>query len=295
MQRSPTRKDPVPPTPPLDTAAKGSEEMDPTLMPGPATSANVEAVHQLRLPPPQMDVRDLSSFFWALEHWFEASSIPPRMDNRRFHIVMAQIPTSVVAEVRCLLEDPPEAERYAFAKRTLINHFEESQRSRLHRLLATMELGDRKPTQLLAEMRRTANNAMSEQMLFDLWIGRLPAHVQSGAIAASGNTTDKARVADAVMDCLANQQRNDAFHSVSEMRMPSEQRHSGQRRPMSDSSGWMEKDADTSDLYLHYPEVQYGEPDEQEDAGEEYLGEEYLEEGDEIEDVFPFEKDDYVM
>ncbi|XP_035914591.1 uncharacterized protein LOC118513201 [Anopheles stephensi] len=66
-----------------------------------------------------------------------------------------------------------------------------------------MSLDNRKSSQLLAEMRCTANGAMTDSMLVDLWIGRLPPYVQSSVIAAAPNVADKVRVADSVMDSFA--------------------------------------------------------------------------------------------
>lgn len=100
----------------------------------------------------------------------------------------------------------------------MIQNFEESQRSRLHRLLSEMNLGDRKPSQLLSEMRRTVNGAISDSMLLDMWTGRLPPYVQSAVIAAPQNVEEKVKVADAVMDSFALYGRTNAYQTVAEVR-----------------------------------------------------------------------------
>lgn len=227
MPRSPTKPKPNA-LPPADQ--DNTEAVSPTGV-GERSSvpaANPECAHidnyQVRLPPPEMDTRDLQSFFWVLEHWFAATGITARMDQRRFHIVMAQLPAKVLPEVRPLLEQPPDQERYNFVKNTLIAHFQESQRSRLQRLLSSMELGDRKPSQLLTEMQRTAANAMSEAMLLDLWIGRLPPNVQAAVIATRGEARDQARVADAVMDCLVTSASHGRHYPVSEVHQHDDRR-----------------------------------------------------------------------
>lgn len=188
---------------------------EPHMESGPRNS--VEAINTMRLNPPEMCTEDLQSYFWALEHWFAATGITENMDARRYHMVLAQLPARSLPDLRPLLDAVPNANRYEFAKRTIIAHFEESQRSRLHRLLSGMELGDRKPSQLLAEMRRTANGAMTDSMLLDLWIGRLPPHIQSAAIAAPADATQKASVADAVMDSYALYHRTGPYQSIGEV------------------------------------------------------------------------------
>ncbi|XP_058118076.1 uncharacterized protein LOC131284687 [Anopheles ziemanni] len=178
----------------------------------------VEIVNTMRLKPPELDTTDIHTFFYALENWFDAWNIAPSHHVKRFNILKTQIPTRILPQLRHLLDNVPNVERYEAAKRTIVQHFEESQRSRLHRLLSDMNLGDRKPSQQLAEMRRTANGAISDSMLVDLWIGRLPPYIQSAVIAASPDVEDKAKVADSVLDSFALYHQTGAYQQVSEVR-----------------------------------------------------------------------------
>uniref|UniRef100_A0A2M4BWK7 Tick transposon n=1 Tax=Anopheles marajoara TaxID=58244 RepID=A0A2M4BWK7_9DIPT len=66
-----------------------------------------------------------------------------------------------------------------------------------------MELGDRRPSELFADMRHAANTALSETVLQDLWASRLPAHAQSAVIAFRGTIAEKMAVADAIIDSLS--------------------------------------------------------------------------------------------
>ncbi|XP_035917780.1 uncharacterized protein LOC118515188 [Anopheles stephensi] len=178
----------------------------------------VQTMNALRLKPPELSTADIHTFFFALENWFEVLNIPPRSDAKRFNILKTQIPTSILPEVRHFLENVPSTDRYEAAKRSLIQHFEESQRNRLHRLLSEMHLGDRRPSQLLAEMRRTANGALTDLALVDLWISRLPPYVQSAVLAAAKDVDEKVKVADAVMDSFALYHRTGSYPNVSEVK-----------------------------------------------------------------------------
>ncbi|XP_058130143.1 uncharacterized protein LOC131286271 [Anopheles ziemanni] len=197
------------------TASAQPTKTEPHMASG--ASISVEAINTMRINPPDMNIEDLQSYFWALEHWFAASGITETMDARRYHIVLAQLPARSRPDLRPLLDAAPAGNKYEFAKRTIIAHYEESQRSRLQRLLSDMVLGDRKPSQLLAEMRRTANGAMSDSMLLDLWIGRLPPHIQCAVIATPAAAAEKARVADAVMDSYALHHRTGPYQSIAEV------------------------------------------------------------------------------
>ncbi|XP_041769588.1 uncharacterized protein LOC121592254 [Anopheles merus] len=178
----------------------------------------VETVNAMRLKPPELDTADIHTFFYALENWFDAWNIHPHHHVRRFNILKTQIPTRILPELRPILDSVPNIDRYESAKKAIIQHFEESQRSRLHRLLSEMSLGDRKPSQLLAEMRRTANGAMTDSMLIDLWIGRLPPYVQSAVIASSQNADEKVKVADSVVDSFALYNRSGPYQTIAEVR-----------------------------------------------------------------------------
>nr|XP_049461201.1 uncharacterized protein LOC125906439 [Anopheles coluzzii]XP_049467071.1 uncharacterized protein LOC125908390 [Anopheles coluzzii] len=196
----------------VNDAAAAAPTMEPT------TERQVDTCHAIRLNVPEMDTNNLPSFFCALEHWFAASGITAKMDNRRFHIAMAQIPLRLFSELQPLLGNVPATDRYDFVKKTILAHYSESQRRRLHRLLYATELGDRKPSQLLAEMRRAAGDTIIESLLVDLWIGKLPPHVQSAVIAAQGATADKTAVADAIMDCISPLATTSACNTMAEVR-----------------------------------------------------------------------------
>lgn len=178
----------------------------------------IEALNAMRISPPELNTADIHTFFYALENWFEVWNISPKSDIKRYNLLKAQIPTRLLPELRHILENVPEKGKYAAAKKAIIQHFEESQRSRLHRLLSEMNLGDRKPSQLLSEMRRTANGAIADSMLLDMWIGRLPPYVQSAVIAAPHSAEEKVKVADAVTDSFALYSRMNPYPSVSEVR-----------------------------------------------------------------------------
>lgn len=95
----------------VNDAAAASPTMEPT------TERQVDTCHAIRLNVPEMDTNNLPSFFCALEHWFAASGITAKMDNRRFHIAMAQIPLRLFSELQPLLGNVPATDRYDFVKK----------------------------------------------------------------------------------------------------------------------------------------------------------------------------------
>ena len=64
-----------------------------------------------------------------------------------------------------ILENPPEHDKYNKLKETLIARFTDSQEKQILMLLLGIELGDKKPSQLLRDMRALAMENATEGLL----------------------------------------------------------------------------------------------------------------------------------
>ncbi|XP_052863823.1 uncharacterized protein LOC128270462 [Anopheles cruzii] len=160
----------------------------------------VDALQQLRMPPPPMDPTNIEGYFLTLKYWFIANGISAAQDKARYNYVMAQIPPNTLLELQSKLEDVPRTGQYAHVRKVLLEHHSDSQQRRLQRVLAEMTLGDQKPSQLYNEMRRVANDTISELALVGLWTARLPTNVRDIVVANRGPVSEKTAVADAVME-----------------------------------------------------------------------------------------------
>ncbi|GFT03459.1 uncharacterized protein TNCV_2986151 [Trichonephila clavipes] len=79
------------------------------------------------------------------------------------------------------------------------SQYAESEEQRLRGLISGMQLGDRKPSRLLLEMRSKADSRISEELLKSLFLQRLPTHVQQ-ILAISNDQLDKlAEIVDGIM------------------------------------------------------------------------------------------------
>lgn len=165
-------------------------------------AANVDAVNLPRLNPPVMTSSNIESYFMSLEFWFAASGIGNLHDAKKYNIVMAQVPPNKLTELRSIIEATPDANKYLYIKRKLIERFADSQQKRLQLVLSDMPLGDMKPSQLFNEMRRVAGNSLCEPVLLDLWASRLPPHAQAAVIASKGDSSEKATIADAIVESM---------------------------------------------------------------------------------------------
>lgn len=127
-----------------------------------AAAGQVETVTVPRLNPPSMADSNIESYFMSLDFWFAASGITAQHDNRKFNIVMAQVPPNKLTELRGILEAVPEVGKYTYIKAKLIEYFADSQQRRLQRVLSDMPLGDMKPSLLFNEMKRVAGTSLSD-------------------------------------------------------------------------------------------------------------------------------------
>lgn len=116
------------------------------------------------------------TWFNQLDAKFRANNV--RSDDLKFCLVIDNLDKDTMLEVADVLDNPPEDNKYQKLKDTLISRLTDSDEKKWKKLLTDIELGDRKPTSLLREMRTLTGNAVSEQMLQTLWLQRMPVRVQ---------------------------------------------------------------------------------------------------------------------
>lgn len=161
----------------------------------------VNALNFPRLVTPTFMPEEIDNWFYLLESYFAASNI--LSDQTKFDTVRSQFPISRLRELRPLAEasmQQPRGTRYEHLKANLLNVLQESQQRRLRQILEDMPLGDKKPSQLYHDLVYSAQNAISESALLDLWYTRLPESVASSAMITNTSTLDKLRMADVTYD-----------------------------------------------------------------------------------------------
>ncbi|KNE87923.1 hypothetical protein PSTG_18683 [Puccinia striiformis f. sp. tritici PST-78] len=79
--------------------------------------------------------------------------------------------------------------------------FSESSEKQILKLITGLELADRKPTQLLREMRTLAGQSVSDEVLTTLWLQRMPNNFRCILSACKNQDVDDlAEIADRIMD-----------------------------------------------------------------------------------------------
>ncbi|XP_025159773.1 uncharacterized protein LOC112589687 [Harpegnathos saltator] len=100
-----------------------------------------------------------------------------------------------------ILTSPPVIDKYVTLKTQLLARFADSADKQLHRLLTDLELGNRKPSQLLRHMRTLAGDRVSQDILRVRWLALLPPGIQRVLkILRTTCLEDLSTVADELME-----------------------------------------------------------------------------------------------
>ena len=82
--------------------------------------------------------------------------------------------------------------------------FKQSTAEQFLELIEQQQLGDRRPSELLTDMQRTADGRVTDDFLEPLWLSRLPDHVSAVVSALEVPLVQKGKAADKVMDKLVS-------------------------------------------------------------------------------------------
>ncbi|XP_058987782.1 uncharacterized protein LOC131806915 [Musca domestica] len=137
-------------------------------------------------------------WFKQMESQFIMAGIT--QDSTKFHTIVASIESSILEKVSNIIVDPPAENMYDTLKEKLISSFSDSEEKRLKKLLTNVELGDKKPSELLSEMRSLSQGKVSNDILKQLWMQRLPSQMKA-ILSVSEDSLDKlSTMADKIAD-----------------------------------------------------------------------------------------------
>ena len=154
----------------------------------------------LKLPP--FWPADPDVWFAQVEAQFSTRGITAQ--KTKYEYVVASLSPEFATEVRDLILDVP-TNPYDTLKQQLIARTAVPEQRRLQRLLHSVELGDRRPTQLLRRMQQLLGDntaAANSPLVRELFLQRLPPNVRM-VLASSGDAStldELATLADRVLD-----------------------------------------------------------------------------------------------
>lgn len=133
-------------------------------------------IHKVSVKNAPFNRDDPEIWFMQLEAQFGLAGVTT--DNTKYSYLVAAMDNETVKCVRDKLLNPPNADKYESLKRTIIDRLCDSAKAKLNRLLSGMQLGDRKPSQLLREMQTLATEQITGAALQTMWLQRLPLNAQ---------------------------------------------------------------------------------------------------------------------
>lgn len=163
--------------------------------------SNVDMAESVKVKLPDFVEEHADLWFWQVESAFEAASMTS--DKKKYCTVIGQLPTRVMYKLADLRTNPPATgQMYTTLKTRIISEFADSTQTKITKLLGELALGDRKPSQLLAEMRsKAAETPVTDDLLKQLWMRNLPGYIRAILSADESITlTAAATMADRIME-----------------------------------------------------------------------------------------------
>lgn len=152
---------------------------------------------------PLFNPMDPALWFAMCESTF-ALAVPKQITDSRtkFNYCVAHLPPETASLVRDIIVRERTDASYDELKKAIIDRCGESRTQEIRRLITGEQLGDRKPSELLRDMtRRAENHDISDTLLLELFLQQMPQNVQ--IILASVQPLDSktaASIADRVME-----------------------------------------------------------------------------------------------
>ena len=147
--------------------------------------------------PPPFWKSNAEPYFCFIEAQFATSGISS--DLTKYYCLVSALDETILSHASDLICNPPVVGKYDSLKKRLIDHFSESEASKLRMLLHDLELGDKKPSHLLREMKELAKN-FSDDAVKALWLQRLPMSVQQILSVSNDGMDSLAEMADKILE-----------------------------------------------------------------------------------------------
>ncbi|GFV70260.1 uncharacterized protein TNCV_2513591 [Trichonephila clavipes] len=130
--------------------------------------------------------------FFQLEAQFDVASIT--QDQTKYNIVLSALDEHILEFIEDILSNPPTENKYIALKSALLSRLTDSDETKLKKLL-----GDRRPSDLLRQMKSLAVSKISEELLKTLWYKRLPLQVQAILSVSKDTLANLAEMVDKII------------------------------------------------------------------------------------------------
>ncbi|XP_066600153.1 uncharacterized protein [Prorops nasuta] len=164
-----------------------------------STGFEVHALWKQKLPAFMAEAPDI--WFCIIEAEFAAGRITS--DETKYLAVLRALDANTLKLLTDVLRSPPEKGKYGNLKNTILNRLSDSRSKQVDKLLRNLALGDRKPSMLLREMKELTKGEISEEILHQLWLERLPAHMRPHLFPSTNMSSEGiAEMADRLIEAF---------------------------------------------------------------------------------------------
>lgn len=151
--------------------------------------------------PPEFDEDHVLLWFGQMEALMLAHNITT--DDAKFAYVLGAIPTRILQlSVSDIILSPPRVDKYKKLKDRILAYYNTSLEYRTQVIFSEPDLGDRRPTQLLARLRSLQGTTVNDNTLKHLWLERLPPQIRTALMTVEGDIDKLASAADKIKDSL---------------------------------------------------------------------------------------------
>lgn len=167
-------------------------------------SGNAMEIAKVSVKMPPFFRKNVKTWFWQVEAQFANSHITSEVT--KYYYVVGSLDSDVAELVADLMDKPLSATPYADLKERLLTEFGETEVRRTKKLLNELQLGDRRPSALLREMRSLAGTNIRDEFLKTMFLDRLPEATKTILAASTGEKLDSlAEMADRILEVTSNQ------------------------------------------------------------------------------------------
>lgn len=156
----------------------------------------------VKLPPFWPAQPDL--WFQQVEAQFAINNI--RRDASKYYTVIAAVESRVLTHISDVIRDPPATNKYTALKNRIIEQFADSEAKKIKKLLSEIQLGDKRPSQLLNEMRELAGDTVKDEFMKSLFIQLMPSTVRPVLSISTDELQAIAKMADKMLEATSDHQ-----------------------------------------------------------------------------------------
>lgn len=148
---------------------------------------------------PEFWKTDPLMWFAQAEAQFALAGI--KNDQTKFFHIIAKVDQTVLRHISDIVANPPAQDKYDSVKTRLISRFELSAQEKFEKLLNSCDLGDMRPTHLLAKMQELATNLnVNEDLMKMLFMQRMPTSIRAVLAVCDVKVDQLAAMADKMVD-----------------------------------------------------------------------------------------------